>query len=303
MSTNPTQVVGPRCSRHSYLDYCGWYDAAHDVYKHSCGDVLCPRHGIGACRQSYHRKLRALRPGWGFATFIIFFNKKPSPDEVKSYRKLIRKSVLSWDREAKICLPLHPKQGKWHLNVGIHSKWVFKMTNRHWWGQYVNNRIAGWWDGNRMRYPKGAPRKADFDAMRRKLEDDLVHLCAKGVLKRPRPARLEQGRFRNQPKRWLWYVLRCKSGWSNDEKIPRRQGYRLVTGFVAPRKKRLNATQPTPSVPPALPSVPKCPSTRIVVKLRTTETPRPATRPVAVTTEEGVCRVSPSFVARGPPSY
>ncbi len=252
MSSNTTPSSTQPCSRHDYMNFCGWYDAASDKYLHSCHDVQCPRHGVGACRQSYHRKLKALRPGWGFATFIIFFNMRPSPNEVKAFRNLVRTAVRSWDREARICMPLHPKDGKWHLNVGILSKWLFKMSNRHWWGQYVNDRVAGWWDGKRMRYPRGAPRKADFQAMMKKLELDLVDLCASSGLKRPRPPRLRRGRFRNQPKRWLWYILRCKAGWSADEQLPRKRGYRLVSGFInRGRKQSLSSAAPqTPSPTP-----------------------------------------------------
>ncbi len=181
MTSTSALPTKPFCLRHVYMNFCGWYDSVQDKYLHSCGDVLCPRHGVGACRQMYHRKLKALKPGWGFFTFIIFFNKKPCPDEVKAYRRLVRKAVRSWDREAKICLPLHPKKGKWHLNVGVQSKWAFKMSNRHWWGEYVNDRIAGWWDGKRMRYARGAPRRADFQAMMVKLKHQIDELCAKGV--------------------------------------------------------------------------------------------------------------------------
>ncbi len=241
-STKPPPTDPRPCSRHDWMNFRGWYDAANDKYLRSCHDVQCPRHGVGACRRMYHRKKKALKPDWGFVTFIIFFNSKPDPDEVREYRKLVRKAVKSWDRDARICMPLHPKDGKWHLNVGVQSKWVFEMSNLHWWGQYVEERVVGWSDGKRMRYPRGAPRRADFESMMKRLEAGITELCARDRLNSPRRPRIERGKFHNQPNRWLWYILRCKAGWSEDEQLPRRQGYTLVTGFVSRAKNTAPST-------------------------------------------------------------
>jgi hypothetical protein len=69
------------------------------------------------------------------------------------------------------------------------------------------------------------------------LEAEIKHLCANPTFTRRRPPRLKAGKFKNQPERWLWYVLRCKSGWDSSEIMPRRMGYRLTSGFVVRRKK------------------------------------------------------------------
>jgi hypothetical protein len=283
------------------MQFCGWYDEAGDRYARSCGDMQCPRHGVGACRQTYHKKLKALKPGWGFFTFIVFFNKKPTASEVKSYRQAVRKVIRGWDREARICLPLHPKAGKWHLNVGVQSKWAFKMSNRHWLGHYVNDRIAGWWDGKRMRYARGAPRRADFHVMVRKLKDAVADLCANCGLKRRRPARLQAGKFRNQPKRWLWYVLRCKAGWPDDEKLPRKQGYRLVTGFVARGSKPAKPISPASSRHDPGPATAPRRRTRSCAPISTLAPAGFSRKATDETATGATASVIPPGVARGPP--
>jgi hypothetical protein len=219
------------------MAYHGKYDHDRDQYKHSCGELQCPRHGRGACRQRYHEKKKALHSTWGFTTVILFFNYKPSSRSISQLRPVIRKHIKRWDRDAKICMVLHPKKKCWHLNIGIQSKWVFRMKNRHWWGQYVEEQVVGYWDGKKQCRPRGRPRVADFDRMVKELEAEIQHLCANSAINRRRPPRLEAGEFRNQPKQWLWYVLRCKSGWKKVEKLPRRMGYRLTSGFVVRRKK------------------------------------------------------------------
>src|SRR5262245_16071786 len=116
----------PRCLRHDYMVYRGKYDPSTDGYEHGCGYLQCPRHGRDACRQRYHEKKKALHMTWGFATIILFFNHKPSSSELAELRPVIRKHIRGWDREAKICMVLHPKRKCWHLNIGIQSKWIFR---------------------------------------------------------------------------------------------------------------------------------------------------------------------------------
>src|SRR5437016_3826088 len=123
MQLNMTNVSSPqpkeKCLRHDFMAYMGKYDHNTDEYAHSCGEMQCPRHGRGACRQRYHQKKKALHPTWGFTTIILFFNHRPSSAKLAKCRAVIRKKIKSWDRDAKICAVLHPKKKCWHLNIGI----------------------------------------------------------------------------------------------------------------------------------------------------------------------------------------
>jgi len=237
MSNVPAHKLKLKCLRRDYMAFMGNYDHDTDEYKHSCGEMQCPRHGRGACRQRYHQKKKALHPTWGFTTVILFLNHRPSSATLSKCKKVIRKHIKGWDRDAKICAILHPKEKCWHLNIGIQSKWIFRMKNLNWWSNYVEDRVTGYWDGKKYRNPKGRPRVADFNVMFGQLETEIKHLCANPTFTRRRPPRLKAGKFKNQPERWLWYVLRCKSGWNSSESLPRRMGYRLTSGFVVRRKK------------------------------------------------------------------
>jgi hypothetical protein len=98
------------------------------------------------------------------------------------------------DPKATVAIQLHPKNGDYHLHVGVQSAW-FDMEM---W-------LTGYWcpDTNRFVSKRGPKKKFCLGSVGEELSQKLLV---------KRRGRLVKGQFENQPERWLWYVMRCKHG-------------------------------------------------------------------------------------------
>lgn len=233
----------PQCSNHFHMVSKGWYKSQTGHYEKSCHQLQCPVHGLSECRQRYHRFLRVFHPSWGFKTWLYHFPTKPDIDTIRSIRSIVRKGFRSWDRNAKLGQLLHPLDGDWHLHIGIQSFWFFTPDLLNEYGEYVESRIVGQWDSGKYRMPRGRPRTAELGKVLTAIETDINHFCATASSTR-RTSRLDAGQFTDQPANWLWYCLRCKGGWADNEQLPKGRGFRITSGLLNRRKKATK--QPSP---------------------------------------------------------
>jgi hypothetical protein len=243
MSAPNVSLTPPvKCSNHFHMVSKGWYKAQTGSYEKSCHQLQCPVHGISECRQRYHRFRRVFHPSWGFRTWLHHFPAKPDLDAVRSIRRIVREGFRSWDRNAKIGQFLHPLDGDWHLHIGVQSFWFFTPKLLYEYGQHVESRIVGQWDDGKYRMPRGRPRTADLGKVLTGIEGEIDDFCA-WARSNSRSARLVAGQFTDQPANWLWYCLRCKGGWADNEQLPKGQGYRITSGLLN-RKKKATVQQP-----------------------------------------------------------
>lgn len=133
--------------------------------------------------------------------------------------EIIQGAFHRFDHKAVVGIQLHPRKGDFHLHVGVQSAW-FDMEK---W-------LTGYWcpDTKRFIFKRG-PKKKHYQGS---VGDELLQ---KLLVKRQ--ARLVNGRFVDQPERWLWYVMRCKGGWPQDEILPKFTKYKLLSGLIT-RKRR-----------------------------------------------------------------
>jgi hypothetical protein len=189
------------------------YDPAYHTYVHSCRHVQCPVHCLRESRRRFHRRKRAFddRP---FRSFIFHYGYRPDPDEVKEDMETIRSAFLRFDPKATVAIQLHPKNGDYHLHVGVQSAW-FDMEM---W-------LTGYWcpDTNRFVSKRGPKKKFCLGCVGEELSQKLLV---------KRQGRLVEGQFENQPERWLWYVMRCKHGWSQQEVLPKFAKHKLFSGLI-----------------------------------------------------------------------
>lgn len=173
----------------------------HGLVGKSCRCCFCPVHGVRECRRRFHRKKLAFKDGWGFRTFIAHFRSTPSPEQVRAAVASVRKIVRKWDEKAVVGAVLHPLERTFHLHIGVQSRYLS--------ADYVVPS-------------RGRPKKYNWSWVKQEL---------RGVT----GLRVKLGKFDDQPERWLWYSLRCKDGWPENEQLPR--GYKLSYGLRAPKRR------------------------------------------------------------------
>lgn len=197
----------------------GKYDSVSHSYAHSCRHVQCPFHGLQESRRRFHRRKRAFDDNHPFKTFILHYGFRPDPDEVVEDMKAIQTAFHRFDPKAVVGIQLHPKNGDFHLHVGVQSAW-FDMER---W-------LSGYWCPETKRFvSKRGPKKKHC------LGSVGIELLQNLLVKRQ--ARLVKGKFDDQPENWLWYVMRCKHGWTQDEILPKFPRYKLFSGLIT-RKRR-----------------------------------------------------------------
>jgi hypothetical protein len=192
----------------------GRYDPITHSYKHSCRHVQCSFHGLSESRRRFHRRKEAFDDHRPFRSFIVHYGFKPDPDEVKEDMEVIQAAFHRFDPEAVVGIQLHPKNGDFHLHIGVQSAW---LDLEQW--------LSGYWcpDTKRFISKRGPKKKHCLGSVGDELLQKLLV---------PRQARLVQGEFEDQPESWLRYVMRCKQGWPQDEILPKFDKYKLFSGLI-----------------------------------------------------------------------
>jgi hypothetical protein len=197
----------------------GKYDPVAHSYAFSCRNVQCPVHGVRESRRRFHRRKQAFADARPFRSFIIHYKYTPNPSEVADDMEVIQAAFHRFDPKAVVGIQLHPKHGDFHLHIGVQSAWLD-----------VEPWLSGYWcpDTKRFIGKRGPKKKHCLGSVGDELLQKLLVL---------RQARLVNGRFEDQPERWLWYVMRCKEGWPQAEILPRFPRYKLFSGLIT-RKRR-----------------------------------------------------------------
>lgn len=207
------------CRRHHWMVKQEKYDPVAHTYAFSCRHVQCPVHGLEESRRRFRRRKKAFDDSRPFRSFILHYGFKPDPDEVADSMEAIKAAFHRFDPKAVVGIQLHPKVDDFHLHIGVQSAW-FDMER---W-------LSGYWCPDTKRYvAKRGPKKKNC------LGCVGIELLQKTLVFRQ--ARLLNGRFEDQPERWLWYVMRSKEGWPQDEILPRFPRYKLFSGLIT-RKRR-----------------------------------------------------------------
>jgi hypothetical protein len=195
----------------------GKYDPITHSYAFSCRHVQCPVHGLRESRRRFDRRKEAFDDSRPFRSFIIHYGFKPNPDEVKEDMEVIQAAFHRFDPEAVVGIQLHPKKGDFHLHVGVQSAWFD-----------IEKWLTGYWcpDTKRFIGKRGPKKKHCLGSVGDELLQNLLV---------PRQARLVNGKFK-EPERWLWYVMRCKNGWPQDEILPRFPRYKLFSGLITRKR-------------------------------------------------------------------
>lgn len=202
------------CRHHGWMVLKGRYDPITHSYKHSCRHVQCSFHGLSESRRRFHRRKEAFDDHRPFRSFIVHYGFKPDPDEVKEDMEVIQAAFHRFDPEAVVGIQLHPKNGDFHLHIGVQSAW---LDMEQW--------LSGYWcpDTKRFIGKRGPKKKHCLGSVGDELLQKLLV---------PRQARLVQGEFEDQPESWLRYVMRCKQGWPQDEILPKFDKYKLFSGLI-----------------------------------------------------------------------
>jgi hypothetical protein len=207
-----------RCKKHNLFVLKGLY--VNGAYTASCGCVDCPVHGLKVTRAKYFKAARRIHESWPFRCFILWFKYKPNQDELNEISGVVRAIIDKFDRNARTWLVLHPLHGHWHLNIGLQS-WWFSM----------DAILGSYWCPEKKRFFKAHTRPKTYTWAW--FEEQLHHLSdtVEGV------HHVEDGQFTN-PNAWLWYCLRCTSGWDAEEQLPIYCGHGIGTDRRSFKKKK-----------------------------------------------------------------
>lgn len=225
-SSPPPGDCPPRCDKHAWQVKRGAFDAATGKYRRSCRGIYCPACGLRELRRRYFTKAKHLRPDWQARTYILHLQGVPLPNEISRYVRQFRECVQRWHRKAIVAGVVHPKRDDWHIHLLVMAPAI---------------DVSPTGVGKR----RGRPRKITT------LEGAIGNYDAKRRYKRD-GSRFVHGRIRD-PHAWLFYALRCKSGFPPHEQFPRGCGYRLVFGLRSRERARLSPTKPESPTETSLP--------------------------------------------------
>ena len=170
-----------------------------------------------------------------FFSYIVWFNYRPFRAEIDEVIKAIRALVTKLDRRAVLKCVLHPLKGKWHLHVGVQTKWLGVEA-------YV-----GYWCPERKQAFKGRTRPKKYDSywfheQLYKLSDEFE------VIREVKAGKRNHAEQTNNPYRWLRYVWRFAKGWKANEHLPDGSGHGLGSDRRSFMKRPKKAkTEPKPA--------------------------------------------------------
>ena len=223
----------PYCRHHARLVDKGYYIEETHAYKVSCGDIYCWRHGTKARRKHWLKKSKLFGSYKYAYPLIINIDPVPTATDLNYIAKKAREIILQWIGAGKVYVILHPMDQEWHLNILVecsHRRFFSREKN---FGEHIGRGFG------RKKYKCWKDCKDSL----------LAHLAINKTYKIH--VRKGKKKHRNNPKRWLNYVLRTWTGRKAGEETPVGGGYRSFWGFVG-RNRLVQVDEIIPEWEPAL---------------------------------------------------